>query len=85
MSSAFTLRPVGAQRCPLDAMGSVHLTPTMTRTGSSNPDNFVHYRVSTIVGTPIGSMGIVYATADRKLLDESDAHVGDGVGISGGC
>jgi hypothetical protein len=85
MSVAFTLLSLGAQTRLHDAMPSVRSTATMTRAGSSNPDHFVHYRVPTIVGATINSVGEVHAAADWELLDESDAHIGDGFGISSDC
>lgn len=42
----------------------------------SNPYDFFNHLVSTIVGAAVNGVDVIYASADRKLFNHPETHVG---------
>ena len=55
-------------------MLSFVLSAAMLLAGCPNPDNLVHYLMSSVIGATVHRVDMIDAAADRKLLDNADAH-----------
>jgi hypothetical protein len=46
----------------------------MALTRSPNPDNPIHYWMSSVIGTLVHRVSVVDASTDCKFLDDANAH-----------